>query len=212
MAAEVQRLHELGCHIILTNSNHPLVHEQYRKFPIEVVQTKRYISCNGKRRTGEDVIVTIPPKPRFDIRIVPESLSEQIKLYPPTRYMGSKNKLLSEIWGVASQFEFDTAVDLFSGSGIVGYMFKSYGKTVISNDYMTMASVFAKAMIENNNIVLTSEETLSLLESKGPNDSFVETKFKDLYFSDDDNKLIDILRANIKTIKIHIRKQLLCLH
>ncbi|WP_171251474.1 DNA adenine methylase, partial [Acinetobacter pittii] len=78
-------------------------------------------------------------------------------------YMGSKNKLLSEIWGVASQFEFDTAVDLFSGSGIVGYMFKSYGKTVISNDYMTMASVFAKAMIENNNIVLTSEETLSLL-------------------------------------------------
>ncbi|WP_114200921.1 Dam family site-specific DNA-(adenine-N6)-methyltransferase, partial [Acinetobacter baumannii] len=175
LAAEVQRLHELGCHIILTNSNHPLVHEQYRKFPIEVVQTKRYISCNGKRRTGEDVIVTIPPKPRFDIRIVPESLSEQIKLYPPTRYMGSKNKLLSEIWGVASQFEFDTAVDLFSGSGIVGYMFKSYGKTVISNDYMTMASVFAKAMIENNNIVLTSEETLSLLESKGPNDSFVET-------------------------------------
>ena len=190
LAAEVQRLHELGCHIILTNSNHPLVHEQYRKFPIEVVQTKRYISCNGKRRTGEDVIVTIPPKPRFDIRIVPESLSEQIKLYPPTRYMGSKNKLLSEIWGVASQFEFDTAVDLFSGSGIVGYMFKSYGKTVISNDYMTMASVFAKAMIENNNIVLTSEETLSLLESKGPNDSFVETKFKDLYFSDDDNKLM----------------------
>ncbi|VCZ52150.1 hypothetical protein BANRA_00943 [Acinetobacter baumannii] len=144
MAAEVQRLHELGCHIILTNSNHPLVHEQYRKFPIEVVQTKRYISCNGKRRTGEDVIVTIPPKPRFDIRIVPESLSEQIKLYPPTRYMGSKNKLLSEIWGVASQFEFDTAVDLFSGSGIVGYMFKSYGKTVISNDYMTMASVLLK--------------------------------------------------------------------
>jgi len=206
LAAEVQRIHELGCHIILTNSNHPLVHEQYRKFPIEVVQTKRYISCNGKRRTGEDVIVTIPPKPRFDIRIVPESLSEQIKLYPPTRYMGSKNKLLSEIWGVASQFEFDTAVDLFSGSGIVGYMFKSYGKTVISNDYMTMASVFAKAMIENNNIVLTSEETLSLLESKGPNDSFVETKFKDLYFSDDDNKLIDILRANIKTIKNPYKK------
>ncbi|MFH3639391.1 DNA adenine methylase, partial [Acinetobacter baumannii] len=62
------------------------------------------------------------------------------------------------------------------------------------------------AMIENNNIVLTSEETLSLLESKGPNDSFVETKFKDLYFSDDDNKLIDILRANIKTIKNPYKK------
>ena len=26
LAAEVNRLHELGCHVILTNSNHPLVH------------------------------------------------------------------------------------------------------------------------------------------------------------------------------------------
>lgn len=39
--------------------------------------------------------------------------------YPPTRYMGSKSKLLAQIWAVASQFEFDTVVDLFSGSGIV---------------------------------------------------------------------------------------------
>lgn len=62
LAAEVKRLHELGCYVILTNSNHPLVHEQYRKFVVEVVQTKRYISCNGKGRTGEDAIVTVPPK------------------------------------------------------------------------------------------------------------------------------------------------------
>ncbi len=36
LAAEVQRLHELGCHIILTNSHHPLVHEQYENSQIEV--------------------------------------------------------------------------------------------------------------------------------------------------------------------------------
>jgi DNA adenine methylase len=133
LAAEVHRLHELGCHVILTNSNHPLVHEQYCKFKIEVVQTKRFISCNGKGRVGEDVIVTVPPKPQFNLRIVPAPLSEQALQYPPTRYMGSKNKLLTEIWAVASQFEFDTAIDLFSGSGAVGYMLKSHGKTVLSN-------------------------------------------------------------------------------
>jgi DNA adenine methylase len=66
LVAEVLRLHELGCHVILTNSNHPLVHEHYLKFAVEVVQTKRYISCNGNGRTSEDVIVTIPPKPHFD--------------------------------------------------------------------------------------------------------------------------------------------------
>lgn len=201
LAEEVQRLHELGCYVVLTNSNHPLVHEHYQKFSIKVVQTKRYISCNPKRRTGEDVIVTIPPKQRFNLRLVPAPLPQQAIKYPSTRYMGSKNKLLSEIWAVTSQFEFETALDLFSGSGVVSYMFKSHGKAVVSNDYMAMSATFAKAMIENNQITLSQDEALSLLEPKNTIDHFVETKFQDLYFSDDDNRLIDILRFNIKTIK-----------
>lgn len=201
LAAEVKRLHELGCHVILTNSNHPLVHEQYRKYAVEVVQTKRYISCNGKGRTGEDVIVTVPPKQRFNMRLVPAPLPLQAMQYPSTRFMGSKNKLLTEIWAVASQFEFDTALDLFSGSGVVGYMLKSHGKAVVSNDYMAMSATFAKAMIENNEITLPQAEALALLEPKNTIDRFVETKFQGLYFSDDDNRLIDIVRSNIKAVK-----------
>lgn len=206
LAAEVNRLYELGCHVILTNSNHPLVHEQYKKFSIEVIQTKRYISCNGKGRTGEDVIVKVPPKPSFNLRLVPEPLPEQALQYPSTRYMGSKNKLLSEIWAVASQFEFETAIDLFSGSGIVGYMLKSQGKAVISNDYMAMSATFAKAMIENNCVTLSQAEALSLLEPKNSIDPFVEKTFQGLYFQDSDNHLIDILRANIKVIKNPYKK------
>lgn len=60
LAKEVQRLHRLGCQIVLTNSNHPLVHELYGMFQIEVIQTRRYISCDASKRKGEDVIVTIP--------------------------------------------------------------------------------------------------------------------------------------------------------
>ncbi len=201
LAAEVQRLHDLGCHVILTNSNHPLVHEQYSQFPIEVIQTKRYISCHGKSRTGEDVIVNVLPKPRFNLRLVSEPIPAQALLYPSTRYMGSKNKLLSEIWAVASQFKVESAIDLFSGSGIVGYMLKSHGKSVVSNDYMAMATMFAKAMIENNDVTLSPAEALRLLEPKQPNDHFVENTFKGLYFEDDDNRLIDILLANIKALR-----------
>lgn len=40
LAKEVKRLQELGCHVILTNSNHPLVHELYADYKIEVIQTK----------------------------------------------------------------------------------------------------------------------------------------------------------------------------
>lgn len=201
LATEIERLHELGCHTILTNSNHPLVHEKYAKFSLEVVQTKRYISCNGRGRTGEDVIVTILPKPRFNLRIVPAPLPEQALQYPPTRYMGSKNKLLAEIWAVASQFNFETAIDLFSGSGVVGYMLKAHGKAVVSNDYMAMAGVFATAMIENNAQTLPREEAEALLDERRPVDRFVQTTFKGLYFSDHDNRLIDVIRANIKAMR-----------
>lgn len=58
LAREVERLVELGCKVMLTNSNHPLVYELYGKYKIETIQTKRNINSRGDKRKGEDVIVT----------------------------------------------------------------------------------------------------------------------------------------------------------
>lgn len=201
LAKEVFRLQELGCYVVLTNSNHPLVHELYKSFNIEVIQTKRYISCSGTNRKGEDVIVTVLPKRKMMIKPVLKPLPEQVFKFPSTRFMGSKSKLLSEIWAVASQFQFDTVVDLFAGSGIVGYMFKSQGKTVISNDYMAMSATFAKAMIENNETTLSMEEAEKLLAPIKESDHFVADTFQGLYYADEENDLIDTLRMNIASIK-----------
>lgn len=200
LAKMVMALHKRGCYVILTNSNHPMVHELYAHFTIDVIQTKRHISCKGNMRKGEDVIVTIPPK-RMQLKLVPEPLSEQVSAYPPTRFMGSKSKLLSEIWTVASQFNVNTVVDLFSGSGIVGYMFKAQGKSVISNDYMAMSATFTKAMIENNTVILPLEEAKRLLVAYKESDRFVSTKFQGLYYTDEENNLIDTLRTNIAAIR-----------
>ncbi len=200
LAYEVKRLQDLGCHVILTNSNHPLVHELYADYKIEVVQTKRYISCNGNKRNGEDVIVDILPKKNTILKTMLQPLPEQVLKYPPTRFMGSKSKLLPQIWAVASRFTFDTAVDLFSGSGIVGYMFKAQGKKVISNDYMVMCAVFTKAMVENNHVILPLEEAKELLAREKESDHFVESTFQGLYFTDQENAIIDVLRTNISRI------------
>ena len=201
LAKIIMRLHERGCHVILTNSNHPLVHELYASFTIDIVHTKRYISCRGNSRQGEDVIVTIPPKQKTLIKLMPQPFPRQVSAYPPTRFMGSKSKLLSEIWSVASQFKFDTAVDLFAGSGIVGYMFKVQGKRVISNDYMAMSATFAKAMIENNSVVLPMDEAEKLLIEQGASNHFVAETFQGLYYKDEENNLIDVLRTNIAAIR-----------
>ena len=97
--------------------------------------------------------------------------------------MGSKQKLLPYILGIVEQFNSPILVDLFSGSGIVSYLFKTLGRQVITNDYMNMSHTFTKAMVENNHVILSDEKTRSLLIEKYPIDDFVQKKFKDLYFS-----------------------------
>ncbi|MEB3210663.1 MAG: DNA adenine methylase [Leptolyngbyaceae bacterium] len=77
LADEVKRLQKLGCHVVLTNSNHPLVHELYEPYEIEVINTRRNISAKSGTRTGEDVIVTVQPYPRFTIREVPRPVDEK---------------------------------------------------------------------------------------------------------------------------------------
>lgn len=201
LAAEVKRLHELGCHVILTNSNHPLVHELYGKFDISIHKTRRNISSNSNSRTGEDVIVVTKPIKPFLVNAVPKSIDDRASQYPPTRYMGSKEKLLPYIKDVVENFEFETSVDLFSGSGVVGYLFKTMGKQVVSNDYMAMSTVNARAMIENNDQILTQPEIDGLFDSTENNDDFVAMTFEGLYFSQSDNITIDTVRANIKKIR-----------
>ena len=205
---EVKRLHELGCHVILTNSNHPLVHDLYGEFNIEVIKTRRSINSNSAKRVGEDVIVNIPPKRRMLIRSVPRPLSDQIKKFPSTRYMGSKKKLLDEIWQACNKFEFNSVLDLFSGSGIVSYMFKAQGKAVYSNDYMAMSAVYTKAMVENSSVTLPLTEAQKLLKPNSKNDHFVSETFKDLYYTDDDNELIDRIRTNIKGLRDPFKKSI----
>lgn len=58
LATLAHELHGLGCYVMLTNSNHPLVRELYKGFEIEAHPTKRYINSVGSGRTGEDVIIT----------------------------------------------------------------------------------------------------------------------------------------------------------
>ncbi len=208
LAKEAKRLHELGCHVLLTSSNHPLIYDLYDGFKFEVVQTRRNINIDGKNRTGEDVIIYVPPRRRFLLRVEAPILKKQIHKYPTTRFMGSKQNILPYIWQVASQFDFESAIDLFSGSGIVSYMFKAYGKQVYSNDFMAMNAAFTRAMVENNDVTLAPEDVALLLNRSVETDHFVSTTFKGLYFVDEDNHLIDCIRANIKKIKDKYKKAL----
>ncbi|GAX91063.1 Dam family site-specific DNA-(adenine-N6)-methyltransferase [Effusibacillus lacus] len=208
LAQEVKRLHELGCHVLLTNSNHPLVYELYDEFKISVYPTRRSINSKGSKRKGEDVLVKVEPKKQ--IFVVPEKiqLSPQVSLYPSTRYMGSKQNLLEYILGVAEQFKFETVLDLFSGSGVVSYLFKAHNKQVISNDYMAFSACITKALVENNNTTLNERDLAILLDTNVLTDNLVSETFKGLYFEDEDNQFIDIIRTNLSRLRDQYKRAL----
>lgn len=121
--------------------------------------------------------------------------------YPSTRFMGSKSKLIDSIWDVVKDLEFDTVLDLFSGSGIVSYLFKHHGKQVYSNDHMAMSYNFTLSMVENSKIQLVDSEVSELMREHGPIDTFIQDNFQGLYFNDEDNFFLDMVRSNIKLLE-----------
>jgi DNA adenine methylase len=208
LAKEIMRLHEMGCYVLLTNSNHPLVYDLYEGFKIDVYKTRRNISKNGKNRRGEDVVIAIPPRQNVLARMQPREMNRQVAKFPPTRYMGSKQSILPDLDQVISGLTYDSVLDLFSGSGVVSYLFKTKGKQVFSNDFMAMGATFTKSMIENNDVTLSEKDIEQLLNMDTETDHFVATHFKDLYFSDTENQLIDCIRFNIKKQKNKYKRAL----
>lgn len=128
-------------------------------------------------------------------------LPPQMSHFPPTRFMGSKYAILSQIWAVARQFPHASVLDLFSGSGAVSYMFKTQGKAVLSNDYMAFCADAAAALVANDYETLSASDVAILTDPDTATDGFVSETFRGLYFSDEDNAFIDTVRANIAGIE-----------
>ena len=104
----------------------------------------------------------ICPEPEIERRAAPE-LPPRVKDYPQLRFMGSKHRLLPWLHEILHQVEFDTALDAFSGSGCVAYLFKSMGKEVTTNDFLNFTSVLASALVENSGAVLRRQDMERLL-------------------------------------------------
>jgi len=124
---------------------------------------------------------------------------DQFSLFPGTRYMGSKNKIIHEIWDILKDYKFRSFFDAFAGSNVVGYFMKTKGKHLIANDFMAISYLTAKAIIENSTVTL-SEQDMERLFTCNQNNGYISTTFKDIYFSDEDNVFLDKIRFNISLL------------
>lgn len=132
---------------------------------------------------------------------------EQFALFPSTRYMGSKNKIILNIWEYIRELEFDSVLDAFGGSNVVGYFLKCQGKRVISNDFLTFSSTMSKAIIENPNVRLSQEEVTKLLK-RNKNNGFIEKTFDGIFYNKVENQFLDRVRKNINSLENEYQKAL----
>jgi len=128
-----------------------------------------------------------------------EEFVDQFSYFPGTRYMGSKNKIIHDIWDILKEYEFKSFFDAFAGSNVVGYFMKSKCKKVFTNDFMKISNIMAKAIIENSNAQLDSNDMDFLLNNTNK-ESYISKTFKGLYFADKDNRFLDKVRFNISLL------------
>lgn len=118
-------------------------------------------------------------------------------MFPRIRYMGSKYRLLPHLERVFAQIGGTTAVDAFSGSGVVSYLLKAQGYRVTSNDFLTFPSVIARATVANSTVRLEPELIEAICGPPADDRDFIQCQFEGLYFTAEDRKFLDSAWSHI---------------
>ena len=122
--------------------------------------------------------------------------------FPSTRYQGSKRKIVPWIHEVFSGLDFGSALDLFGGSGTVSYLLKKMGKAVTYNDSLRFNWLIGKALIQNDSVLLSADDTDSLLAlGQIGDEGFVAKTFRGMYFTAPENRWIDAVCNGIADLK-----------
>jgi len=127
-------------------------------------------------------------------------LPVQVAGFPRLRYMGSKYKLVPALHEVFSSIGGTTALDAFSGSGVVSYLLKAEGYQVTSNDFLTFPTVISRATVANSFETL-SDDLVNLICGPAADDrDFIQTKFDGLFLSAADRLFLDSAWSHIDVL------------
>ena len=128
----------------------------------------------------------------------------KIKL-PVTRYYGSKRKLVEKIWNEIenNNLIFDSVLDIFGGTGLFSYYAKRKNKLVIYNDIFKFNSIIGKKLIQQASNELTLEQARDMLNPVVgvTYQNTIAKNFSGVYFTDDENRQIDIFIQNINLLE-----------
>ena len=119
--------------------------------------------------------------------------------------MGSKYRLVPYLAGVFAELGGQTALDAFSGSGVVSYLLKTLGYRVTANDFLTFPSVIARATVVNQDQTLTGDDIEQVCGPPADDRDFIQRTFRGLYFTDADRAFLDSAWSHIDRMSGHKR-------
>ncbi len=111
--------------------------------------------------------------------------------------MGSKHRLVPYLAEVFSEIGGRTALDAFSGSGVVAYTLKALGYAVTASDFLNFPATIARAAVENQCVHLTDEDIDTITGPPADDRDFIQATFDGLYFTAEDRKFLDSAWSHI---------------
>ncbi|GAA1481133.1 DNA adenine methylase [Gordonia sinesedis] len=126
---------------------------------------------------------------------------ERAQRFPRLRYMGSKYRLLPHLERTFAEIGGGTAVDAFSGSGVVSYLLKAQGFEVVGNDFLTFPHIITRATVANSSVRLEPELVEQICGPPADDRDFISRTFDGLYFDAEDRRFLDSAWSHIARLR-----------
>lgn len=129
--------------------------------------------------------------------------ASRVTTFPRLRYMGSKYRLAPHLAEVFTEVGGKTALDAFSGSGVVSYLLKALGYAVTANDFLAFPAAIARATVVNQTVRLTEDDVDLACGPPADDRDFIQRTFEGLYFTAEDRQFLDSAWSNIDRMSGH---------
>lgn len=120
--------------------------------------------------------------------------SEKFGYFPKTRYCGSKRRLIGWLHQKFNCHQFNTALDVFGGTGTVSLLLLQMGKEVSFHDGFVFNEISARALMGPQAGGMQREDFISTIDSISAFDGFISKTFKGLYYKHQENRWLDGLQ------------------
>jgi len=111
--------------------------------------------------------------------------------------MGSKYRLVPHLAAAFTDLGGTTALDAFSGSGVVSYLLKALGYRVTANDFLTFPAVIARATVVNQDTRLGPDDVERICGPAADDRDFIRATFGGRFFTEADLAFLDSAWSHI---------------